>query len=40
MSRKKKKKSPFQKLTIIMAWVMAIITLFGVFSTAIQFMAQ
>lgn len=40
MRRKKKKKSPFQKLTIVMAWLMAIITLFGVFAYAIQFMVQ
>ena len=28
--RKRKKKSGFQKLTIIMAWFMAVITLLGV----------
>ncbi|MBP2057814.1 signal peptidase I [Lactobacillus colini] len=38
--RKKKKKSPFQKLTIVMAWLMAIITLAGVLVTVIQFMFQ
>lgn len=40
MRRKKKKKSPFQKLTIFMALLMAIVTLFGVFAYAIQYMAQ
>lgn len=40
MRRKKKKKSTFQKITIVMAWLMAIITLVGVFATAIQFMVQ
>lgn len=30
MARKKKKKSGFQKLTIFMAWFMAVITLLGV----------
>ena len=30
MARKKKKKSGFQKLTIVMAWLMAVITLVAV----------
>ncbi|WP_297819279.1 DUF4044 domain-containing protein [uncultured Lactobacillus sp.] len=38
--RKKKKKSGFQKLTIVMAWLMAIVTLFGVFGVAIQYLIQ
>ena len=33
--RKHKKKSGFQKLTIIMAWFMAVITLLGVVATAL-----
>ena len=33
--RKHKKKSEFQKLTIIMAWFMAVITLLGVVATAL-----
>lgn len=39
MARKKKKKSGFQKLTIVMAWLMAIITLGAVIATAIGAMA-
>ncbi len=35
--RKRKKKSGFQKLTIIMAWFMAVITLLGVVATAFNF---
>ena len=31
--RKRKKKSGFQKLTIFMAWFMAVITLLGVVAT-------
>ncbi|CCI80895.1 DUF4044 domain-containing protein [Lactobacillus hominis] len=38
--RKKKKKSGFQKLTIVMAWLMAIITLFGVFAVGLQYLIQ
>ena len=34
MARKKKKKSGFQKLTIAMAWIMAIITLAAVIAQA------
>lgn len=34
MARKKKKKSGFQKLTIAMAWIMAIITLVAVIAQA------
>lgn len=34
MARKKKKKSGFQKLTIAMAWTMAIITLAAVIAQA------
>ena len=33
--RKRKKKSGFQKLTIIMAWCMAGITLLGLVATAL-----
>ena len=33
--RKRKKKSGFQKLTIVMAWFMAVITLLGVVATAL-----
>ncbi|GBG04661.1 DUF4044 domain-containing protein [Lactobacillus rodentium] len=35
--RKKKKKSGFQKLTIVMAWIMAIITLVGVVTAALPY---
>lgn len=35
MARKKKKKSGFQKLTIAMAWIMAIITLAAVIAQAV-----
>ena len=35
--RKRKKKSGFQKLTIVMAWFMAVITLLGVVATAFNF---
>ncbi|QNQ80616.1 DUF4044 domain-containing protein [Lactobacillus sp. PV034] len=38
--RKKKKKSGFQKLTIVMAWLMALITLVGVVATAITYLIQ
>ena len=34
MARKKKKKTGFQKLTIAMAWIMAIITLAAVIAQA------
>ena len=36
MARKKKKKSGFQKLTIVMAWLMAFITLAAVIAGAAQ----
>ena len=36
MARKKKKKSGFQKLTIAMAWIMAIITLAAVIAQALS----
>lgn len=39
MARKKKKKSGFQKLTIVMAWLMAIITLAAVIAGALGSMA-
>lgn len=38
--RKKKKKSGFQILTIVMAGLMAVITLFGVFGFAFQYLFQ
>lgn len=37
---RKKKKSGFQKLTIVMAWIMAIITLAAVVAGAIGSMAS
>lgn len=40
MARKKKKKSGFQKLTIVMAWIMAIITLAAVIAGTIGSMAS
>ncbi|GAA3628528.1 hypothetical protein GCM10022297_03870 [Lactobacillus hamsteri] len=39
MARKRKKKSGFQKLTIVMAWLMAVITLAAVVAGAVQSMA-
>lgn len=38
--RRRKKKTPFQILTIIMAFIMAFITLFGVFAVAFNYMFQ
>lgn len=35
MARRKKKKSGFQKLTIVMAWLMAVITLAAVVAGAV-----
>lgn len=40
MARKRKKKSGFQKLTIVMAWLMAVITLAAVIAGAIGSMAS
>lgn len=40
MARKKKKKSGFQKLTIVMAWLMAFITLAAVIAGAVGAMAS
>lgn len=40
MSRKRKKKSGFQKLTIVMAWLMAIITLAAVVAEVAQAMVS
>ena len=40
MARKKKKKSGFQKLTIVMAWLMAVITLAAVISSAVEAMVS
>lgn len=39
MAQRKKKKSGFQKLTIIMAWIMAIITLGAVIASTLGAMA-
>ncbi|MBD5431539.1 DUF4044 domain-containing protein [Lactobacillus agrestimuris] len=38
MARKRKKKSGFQKLTIIMALLMALVTLFGILIPVINSM--
>ncbi|QNQ82467.1 DUF4044 domain-containing protein [Lactobacillus sp. PV037] len=38
--RRRKKKTPFQVLTIIMAFIMALITLFGVVGVAFNYMFQ
>ncbi len=40
MARKKKKKSGFQKLTIVMAWLMAVITLAAVVVSVLGSMAS
>lgn len=40
MTRKKKKKSGFQKLTIVMAWLMAVITLAAVVVSVLGSMAS
>lgn len=40
MAQKKKKKSGFQKLTIVMAWLMAFITLAAVIAGAVGAMAS
>jgi len=40
MARKKKKKSGFQKLTIVMAWLMAVITLAAVIASAVEAMVS
>ena len=40
MSRKKRKKSGFQKLTIVMAWLMAVITLAAVVVSVLGSMAS
>ena len=39
MARKKKKKSGFQKLTIVMSWLIAVITLAAVVAGAVGAMA-
>lgn len=40
MAHKRKKKSAFQKLTIAMAFLMAVITLLGVFAAVFQQMGM
>lgn len=40
MARKKRKKSGFQKLTIVMAWLMAVITLAAVVVSVLGSMAS
>ena len=40
MARKKKKNSGFQKLTIVMAWLMAVITLAAVVVSVLGSMAS